>query len=137
MKPYSNAIRRLKSIGLRPTRQRMALAKILFENGDRHVNAEGLHAEALNAGVRLSLATVYNTLHQFTEVGLMREIVVEPSRSYFDTNVTDHHHFYFEDTGRMEDIPKGDLTVSSLPTPPEGCAIKSVDVVVRLQETPQ
>ena len=98
---YSGLIARLKAGGLRPTRQRLALARLLFEGEDRHLTAEQLHSEALDADVRVSVATVYNTLHQFTKVGLLREVVVEPGRSYFDTNVDDHHHFYFESTVQL------------------------------------
>jgi Fur family iron response transcriptional regulator len=93
-----------------------------------------LHGEAVEAQVRVSLATVYNTLHQFTAVGLLREVVVEPGRSYFDTNVEDHHHFYFQDTGRIEDIPGDDLRVLDLPAAPAGTRVARVDVIVRVAE---
>ena len=130
---YSSLIARLKAGGLRPTRQRLALARLLFEGGDRHLTAEQLHSEALEADVKVSVATVYNTLHQFTKVGLLREVVVEPGRSYFDTNVDDHHHFYFEATGDLQDIPSDRLRVRELPEPPEGTRIERVDVVVRVR----
>ncbi len=133
-RPYSGLIERLKAVGLRPTRQRLALAKLLFEPGNRHVSAERLHAEAVEAQVRVSLATVYNTLHQFTAVGLLREVVVEPGRSYFDTTVEDHHHFYFQDTGRIEDIPGDDLRVLDLPEAPAGTRVARVDIIVRVAE---
>lgn len=94
-----NALERLRAAGLRPTRQRLALAKLLLGNGDRHVTAEQLYIEAAAAAMPVSLATVYNTLHQFTEAGLLREVVVEPGRSYFDTNIADHHHFFCSRTG--------------------------------------
>ena len=131
---YSGLIARLKAGGLRPTRQRLALARLLFEREDRHLTAEQLHSEALEADVRVSVATVYNTLHQFTKVGLLREVVVEPGRSYFDTNVDDHHHFYFESTGDLQDIPSDQLHVTELPEPPGGTRISRVDVVVRVQD---
>jgi Fur family iron response transcriptional regulator len=131
-RPYSKAIARLREAGLRPTRQRLALAKLLFEDGDRHVSAELLHGEARRAGVRVSLATVYNTLHQFTTAGLMNEVVVDPTRSYFDTNTTDHHHFYFVESGRLEDIAEDRIGPMELPDPPAGTTIKRVDVVIRL-----
>ena len=131
-RPYGPIIEQLKAAGLRPTRQRLALAKLLFGNGNRHLTAEQLHGEASVAKVRVSLATVYNTLHQFTAAGLLREVVVEAGRSYFDTNVDEHHHFYFEDTCRLEDIPGGDLRVADLPAPPEGTRVARVDVIVRL-----
>ncbi|MBV9860163.1 MAG: transcriptional repressor [Alphaproteobacteria bacterium] len=124
---------RLRAAGLRPTRQRVALARLLFENGDRHVTAEQLHGEALQATIRVSLATVYNTLHQFTAAGLLREVVVEPGRSYFDTNAQDHHHFFCETSGRLQDIASGLLVVSGLPQAPEGTEISRVDVIIRVR----
>lgn len=132
MRPYTQVLDRLRSAGLRPTRQRLALAKLLFENGDRHITAEQLHTEALGATIRVSLATVYNTLHQFTSAGLLREIVVDAGRSYFDTNTTAHHHFFYETTGMLADIEDEDLAITHMPTAPEGSIIKQVDVVVRL-----
>lgn len=136
-RPYSALVQRLKAAGLRPTRQRLALAKLLFEapdGCDRHITAEQLHAEAVADSVRVSLATIYNSLHQFTGAGLLREVVVESGRSYFDTNVTDHHHFYFEDSGRLQDIPGEMVQLDSLPTPPAGAKVARVDVIIRLQE---
>ena len=132
-RPFTDALGRLRSAGLRPTRQRLALAKLLFDDGNRHVTAESLHSEALKARVRVSLATVYNTLHQFTDAGLMREIVVDAGGSYFDTNVSDHHHFYFEDTRRLEDIAEEEIQVARLPAPPADAEVSRVDVIVRLQ----
>lgn len=132
MRPYSQVLERLRASGLRPTRQRLALAKLLFDKGDRHVTAEMLHAEAMNANIRVSLATVYNTLHQFTAARLLREIVVDSARSYFDTNTDPHHHFYFEDSGRLADIPGDQVVVSRLPSPPSGTTIESVEVVIRV-----
>jgi len=129
----STALRRLRAVGLRPTRQRLALARLLLESGDRHVTAEQLHGEAMAADIKVSLATVYNTLHQFTEAGLLREAVVEPGRSYFDTNTADHHHFFCETTGELQDIPAHHLSVSGLPTPPSGTEIRRVDIIVRLR----
>ena len=131
---FSSLIGRLKAGGLRPTRQRLALARLLFEGQDRHLTAEQLHKEALAAGVGVSVATVYNTLHQFTKVGLLREVVVEPGRSYFDTNVDNHHHFFFESTGQLQDIPSEQLHVRELPVPPQGTRIARVDVVVRVRD---
>jgi Fur family transcriptional regulator, iron response regulator len=133
-RPYSHVIEKLRDAGLRPTRQRIALAKLLFEGGDRHVTAESLHAEAQDAAIRVSLATVYNTLHQFTASGLLREIVVDSQRCYFDTNTSDHHHFFFEGSNRLEDIPGDEVVLSRLPEPPVGKSVKRIDVVVRLQE---
>lgn len=124
---------RVRSAGLRPTRQRVALAGLLFAKGDRHLSAEELHEEALAAGVPVSLATVYNTLHQFTEAGMLRILAVEGARTYFDTNTSDHHHYFVEGENRVFDIDHGPITVSNLPEPPEGMEIVNVDVVVRLR----
>lgn len=132
-RPFSQVLDRLRAVGLRPTRQRLALAKLLLEGEDRHVTAEILHAEAQAASIRVSLATVYNTLHQFTAAGLMREIVVDSQRSYFDTNMADHHHFFFEGSGKLADIPGDDVVVAHLPDPPSGTTVERVDVVVRLR----
>ena len=132
LRPFSRALDLLRAADLRPTRQRLALAKLLFEKGDRHITAEGLHEEALRANVSVSLATVYNTLHQFTAVGLLREIMVDGTRSYFDTNTQEHHHFFFEGSGRLQDIPAERVVVSELPPPPDGTAVCRVDVIVRV-----
>lgn len=131
-RPYANALELLRAAKLRPTRQRLALTRLLFDKGDRHVTAEQLHGEAQTASVRVSLATVYNTLHQFVGAGLLREVVVDPGRSYFDTNVGNHHHFYFEDTGRLQDIPGDRVDVAELPPPPAGTQIRRVDVIIRV-----
>lgn len=132
-RPFANALELLRAAGLRPTRQRLALARLLFDKGDRHVTAEQLHGEALGAAVPVSLATVYNTLHQFIAAGLLREVVINPGRSYFDTNVSDHHHFFFEDTGKLVDIPGDRIGVTNLPSPPSGTAIRRVDVIIRVE----
>lgn len=132
--PFSDVIECLRSVGLRPTRQRLALAKLLFEGVDRHITAEKLHIEAQEASIRVSLATVYNTLHQFTDVGLLREIAVDSSRSYFDTNNSDHHHFFFEESGDLADIEDDQIDVARLPEPPAGTHIERVDVVIRVTE---
>lgn len=132
-RPYTHILDRLRSVGLRPTRQRLALAKLLFDSGDRHVTAELLHTEALDANIRVSLATVYNTLHQFTEVDLLREIVVESGRSYFDTNTSAHHHFFHVDEGKLQDIPLHEIALTAPPIAPAGKEIERVDVIVRLK----
>jgi Fur family iron response transcriptional regulator len=124
---------RLKAAKLRPTRQRVALAGLLFAQGDRHVTAEQLHQEALAGAVRVSLATVYNTLHQFTAAGLLREVVVEAGRSYFDTNVSDHHHFFLVDGGQLVDIAGEHVAVANLPKAPAGTAVERVEVIIRLR----
>jgi Fur family iron response transcriptional regulator len=126
----------LQAAGLRPTRQRMALGWLLFGKGARHLTAEMLYEEATLAKVPVSLATVYNTLHQFVAAGLLREVVVNPGRSYFDTNMGDHHHFFLEDTGQLVDIPSDRIGVTSLPPPPAGTAIRRVDVIIRVERAP-
>jgi len=130
-----NAEERVRHVGLRPTRQRIALARLLFAQGDRHLSAEDLHEEAEAAGVPVSLATVYNTLHQFTDAGLLRSLAVEGSKTYFDTNTSDHHHFFIEDENRLVDIDAvdGPVSVVNLPEPPEGMEIVNVDIVVRVR----
>ena len=133
---HSDAFGRLRAAGLRPTRQRLALARLLFDSGDRHVTAEQLHDEATAARACVSLATVYNTLHQFVEAGLLREVIVEPGRSYFDTNTSDHHHFYCADDGRLQDIPATEAAFARLPEAPPGSVIERVDVVVRVRRLP-
>jgi Fur family transcriptional regulator, iron response regulator len=124
---------RVRGAGLRPTRQRVALAELLFAKGDRHLSAEELHEEAVDAGVAVSLATVYNTLHQFTEAGLLRILAIEGARTYFDTNTSDHHHFFIEGANTVLDIAHGPVSVSNLPEPPEGMEIANVDIIVRLR----
>ena len=123
---------RLAAAGLRPTRQRLALTSLVFGQGERHLSAESLHVEALKAKVPVSLATVYNTLRRFTECGLLREVLVAPGKVYFDTNAADHHHFFFEGTGMLEDIPADHVTLSKLPPTPAGSDVSRVDVIIRL-----
>jgi Fur family iron response transcriptional regulator len=123
---------RLRLFGLRPTRQRLALGTLLFGNGDRHVSAEMLHDEALSTGEQVSLATVYNTLHQFTQAGLLRELAIEGGKAYFDTNTSNHNHFFIEERGELMDIAGDSIRVDGLPEPPEGMKISHIDVVVRL-----
>ncbi|WP_343313172.1 iron response transcriptional regulator IrrA [Brucella sp. BE17] len=127
---------RLRDAGLRPTRQRVALASLIYAQGDRHLSAEELHEEAVMADVPVSLATVYNTLHQFTEAGMLRIIAVEGSKTYFDTNISDHQHFFLEGENVVFDIPHGERgqpTVSHMPEVPEGMEIVNVDIIVRLR----
>lgn len=129
-----SAVTRLRAVGLRPTRQRNELADLLFHDGHRHLTAETLHAEAVNRGIRVSLATVYNTLHQFTNAKILRQVMVDATRSYFDTNTTEHQHFYYEDDGTLSDIPGSEaISVGTLPAAPDGTAVSRVDVVVRLK----
>ena len=131
--PWHDVKAMLHRVGLRPTRQRIALGWILFRKGDRHLTAEILHEEAMGAKVRVSLATIYNTLNQFSEAGLLRRLTVEGDTTYFDTNVTPHHHFFVEGEGDLFDIPDIEMAVDRTPTPPEGFEIARVDVVIRLR----
>ncbi|HEX5999072.1 MAG TPA: Fur family transcriptional regulator [Hyphomicrobiaceae bacterium] len=124
----------LRRAGLRPTRQRVALARLLFAGGDRHVTAEMLHEEAVRVGQRVSLATVYNTLHQFKRAGLLREIAVCGQRAHFDTNTSNHNHYFIEGNNSLIDIPGNTIRVEGLPTPPDDLKIAHIDVVVRLVE---
>jgi Fur family iron response transcriptional regulator len=135
--PFHDVRAMLRDVGLRPTRQRLALGWLMFAKGDRHITAESLHEEALRARFPVSLATVYNTLHQFTEVKLLREVAVDGSKTYFDTNASDHHHFYVEGKNELLDIPGAEVMVDRMPSPPEGFEIARVDVVVRLRRKPQ
>lgn len=134
MGTFTEAIDHLKNAGLRPTRQRLALARLLFADGHRHVSAEDLFQEARNANIQVSLATIYNTLHQFTDAGLLREVPVDSGQSYFDTNVDHHHHFFVPETGDVMDIEGDEMRLDTAPTPPEGYAVERVDVVVRLRK---
>ena len=129
----SKAIQRLREVGLRPTRQRVELASVLFKGEDRHVTAESLYEEASGLGLKISLATVYNTLHQFTHAGLLRQVIVDAARGYFDTNTGDHQHFFLEDEGALIDIPGDQIQVAGVPLPPAGLAVDRVDVVVRVK----
>lgn len=136
----SHAIERatkwLSDAGLRPTRQRVALAARLIGDGQhRHVTAESLFDDVNTMGESVSLATVYNTLRAFCDAGLMQEVTVDGSKSYFDTNTHDHPHFYWEDENRLSDAPADQLVMTRIPDAPEGCEIASVDVVIRLRRT--
>ena len=131
--PWHDVKSMLRDVGLRPTRQRMALGWILFAKGDRHLTAEMLYEEATKAKVPVSLATVYNTLHQFTQAGLLRQVIVDAARSYFDTNTGDHQHFFLEKEGLLIDNPGETIAVAGVPNPPPGLAVDRVDVVVRLK----
>lgn len=123
----------LRMAGLRPTRQRLALAELLFTGPHQHVSAEELYNKALAAKVFLSLATVYNTLHQFRDAGLLRDVTVDAGSSYFDTDTSDHHHYFIENERRVLDIPSDGITIQGLPKPPEGTQVTHVDVVVRVR----
>jgi Fur family transcriptional regulator, iron response regulator len=132
-KSETEARERLKAASLRPTRQRVALTGLLFRYGDRHVSAESLHEEAAKAGIEVSLATVYNTLHQFTEAGMLQQVTLDPGRFYVDTNIGDHQHFYDAGHGELIDIPSGAIAVTGVPAPPRGASVERVDVIVRIK----
>lgn len=123
---------KLRVSGLRPTRQRVALADLLYSKGERHLTAEDLYAEAQLANVPVSLATIYNTLNQFRDAGILREVATQGHRTYFDTNTSNHHHFYLEGEGKLVDIPDDCVTVNGLPEAPEGKKVGRIDVIVRL-----
>lgn len=125
----------LRMAGLRPTRQRVALAELLFAGNHRHVSAEELHDEAQTRGVDVSLATVYNSLHQFQQSGLLREVTVDAARTYFDTDTSNHHHFFIEGEDKVIDIPSDSIVVAGLPDAPKGMEVTHVDVVVRVKRT--
>lgn len=125
----------LATAGLRPTRQRLTLATLLVGDGNhRHVTAESLFDAAKDGGDSVSLATVYNTLRAFCDAGLLQEVTVDGSRSYFDTNTHDHPHFFWEDEARLTDAPSDQLVIAQLPDAPDGAEISSVDVVIRLRK---
>ena len=128
----SRATATLRAAGLRPTRQRIAIARLLLDGRDRHVTAEELHDEAQKAGADISLATIYNTLNQFTRSELLREVVVETGRTYFDTNTDYHHHFLHEDTRALEDLPSHKINLARLPQLPPGTEMQRVDIVIRV-----
>jgi Fur family transcriptional regulator, iron response regulator len=132
--PFHDIRMKLSAAGLRPTRQRIALAWLLFAKGDRHLTAENLQDEAQASRVSISLATIYNSLHQFTQAGLLREIAIDGSRTYFDTNVLDHHHFLVEGTNTLIDIPRIAVNQHDLPLPPEGKSIVGVDIIIRVRD---
>ena len=130
---YRRALDLLQTHGIKPTRQRLALSRLLFEGEHRHVTADQIFEEARSEGAEVSLATVYNTLHQFAQAGLLREVTVDMGQSYFDTNTSKHHHFFDADKGHLIDIPEDEVGIARLPSPPEGQQIAGVEVVVRLR----
>jgi Fur family iron response transcriptional regulator len=132
--PWHDVNEMLQSVGLRPTRQRMALGWLLFGKGARHLTAEMLYEEATLAKVPVSLATVYNTLNQLTDSGLLRQVSVDGTKTYFDTNVTAHHHYYLENNHELVDIPDPHLVLQTMPDIPEGYEISRIDMVVRLRK---
>jgi Fur family iron response transcriptional regulator len=131
---YGNIAQILQSAGLRPTRQRMTLGVLLFSKGPRHLTAEMLYEEATLAKRFVSLATVYNTLKRLTDAGLLRQVCVDGAKTYFDSNVISHHHFYLENKHELMDIAHSNLVLEKMPNPPEGYEISSVDIVIRLRK---
>ena len=125
---------KLNAAGLRATRQRLDLAQLLFTGENRHITAESLQEDVMKAGHKMSLATIYNSLHQFTEAGLLRQVVVDSARSYFDTNTSNHHHFFIGEENRLIDIPEEKIAVSGLPDVPDGLNVNGIDVIVRLSK---
>ncbi len=136
-RPFSRVVQKLRQVGLRPTRQRLALAKILFDGPCRHVTAEILHDEVSQANISVSLATIYNSLHQFTNAGLLREVVVDSGRTYFDTNISDHYHYFMEKEGCLKDIPRGAINFDMLPDEPEGKKFSRIEVIIHVTEESQ
>lgn len=128
---------KLSTAGLRVTQARLALAHLLFGQGDRHVTADALREEALAVGLKISQATVYNTLNQFHAAGLLRQVQVDQARSYFDTNIDAHHHFYVEEEARLIDIAAQEVDVARLPDSPKGYDVDRVEVIIRLDKSPK
>ncbi|MCK5424883.1 MAG: transcriptional repressor [Emcibacter sp.] len=133
-RPYAGVVKKLRQAGVRPTRQRLALAKILFDGPNRHVTAEILLDEVARANINISLATIYNSLHQFTNAGLLREVIVDSGRTYFDTNTSDHHHYFMEQEGHLEDVPAGAININILPDAPRGKKFSRVEVIIHVAE---
>ncbi len=123
---------KLRKLGLRPTKIRMAIAGLLFDGHDKHVCVDDVIELAQAHKIKTSVASVYNTLNHFAAAGILRRITVEQGKAFFDTNLSSHHHFYFEDEQRLEDIPVADIKVTGLPELPEGRELKSIDVTVRI-----
>lgn len=132
--PAIDNVKRLTQAGLRSTRQRLALANLLFDGMDKHVTAEQVFDMAKKARVPVSLATVYNTLNQFSAAGLLRQVVIDSSRVYFDTNIGDHHHFFHESDGKLTDVPAAAVHINKLPRLPAGQKLERVDVIIRVRD---
>lgn len=132
--PSTAIVEQLRDAGLKPTRQRIAIANILFKDGHKHVCAEDVYADVQNSGMQVSLATIYNTLHQFTSAGLLREVTVDGAKTYFDTNLHDHHHFFIEDTSTVVDMDGLEIAPDDISGVPDDMEIVKVEVVVRLRK---
>ena len=128
---FNQAIKKLSNIGIRPTKQRMILAKLLFENGDRHISAEEIFDELKKDNRKISLATIYNTLKQFTDIGLLREINIDQKKSIYCTNHDPHYHLYIEDENKILDIPQKNIDLN-IPQIPACLSLHSIDVIVRI-----
>jgi Fur family iron response transcriptional regulator len=131
--PWRDISELMRAAGLRPTKQRTALAGLLFGKGERHLTAEMLYEETAKATVPVSLATVYNTINQLADLGLLRRVSVDGAKTYYDTNVSNHHHFYFEGSHELVDIPNAELLIGAMPDIPDGYEIARIDMVIRLQ----
>ncbi len=129
---HMDMLKLLGSKGIRPTKIRKAIAGLLFDGHDKHVTVDDVIDMARLAEVKTSVASVYNTLNQFAAAGLLRRVTIEQGKAFFDTNLSDHHHFFFEDEDRLEDIPDGHIKVSGLPELPEGRILKAIEVTVRI-----
>ena len=122
----------LRKAGLKPTGKRLAIADLLFDGPNKHVTAEDVMEIARRNRVRVSQATVYNTLNQFCAAGLLKRIVLDNSSTFFDTNTSDHHHLYHEDDARLVDLPALNIDMSQLPGIKTGDKVRSVDIIVRV-----
>ena len=134
MMMQTSTVEQLRDAGLKPTRQRVAIADILFKDGHKHISAEDLYSEIERSDMPVSLATVYNTLHQFTKAGLLREVSVDGAKTYFDTNTHEHQHFFVEDTNEVFDVDGIQLSSDDIPNVPDDMEVVRVDVVVRLRK---
>lgn len=128
----NTVISRLKSCGVTPTQQRIEIAQILFAR-PQHLSAEQVLEIANQRGPVVSKATVYNTLGLFARKGLVREVIVDPSKVFYDSNVSTHHHFYNVDSGELMDFRSEDINLNSLPTPPPGTETEAIDIVIRVR----
>ena len=132
MNIYHQAMKKIESSGIRPTKQRRVLAKILFEKGNRHLSADELFHDVKKEDRKISMATVYNTLKQFTSLGLVREVVVDQNKSLYCTNHKSHYHLYIEDEGKIIDIPTKNIDLN-IPSIPACLQLHNIDVIVRIR----
>jgi len=132
MSAYNGAINTLEKNGIRATKQRRVLAKIIFDKGKRHISAENLFDEVKKEERKISMATVYNTLKQFTSLGLIREIVVDQNKSLYCNNNQSHYHLYIEDEGKIVDIPTKNINLN-IPSMPACLQLHNIDVIVRIR----